>query len=295
MQTLKEIREMLAQRGLSPQKRFGQNFLIDHNLLAKVVELAGVTGAHTVLEVGPGTGTLTELLLDSGARVVACEIDRGLAQLLRDRLGGRENFTLIEGDVLAGKHRIAPEVLAAVGRQAMLVSNLPYNIATPLVLQCLLDSWQASFRAAADLCCFSRLTFTVQKEVAERLAAPVASPAYGPVSVIVALLGRIELGPVLPGTAFWPAPTVASQVARIDLDLARAAQVRDADLLGRLVALAFNQRRKQIGSMLKRKDVPFAGDLLAQAFAQAGVHLQDRPERISPEQFGRAANTLAGG
>src|SRR4249920_707298 len=111
MQSLTEIRALLESHGLSPRHALGQNFLIDHNLIKKLVDAAHVSPGDNVLEVGPGTGTLTEELLARGASVVAVEIDRDLAGLLRERLAVNERFTLIEGDALAGKHAVNPDVL----------------------------------------------------------------------------------------------------------------------------------------------------------------------------------------
>jgi 16S rRNA (adenine1518-N6/adenine1519-N6)-dimethyltransferase len=295
VQTLSEIRAMLAAAGLSPQKRFGQNFLIDQNLLAKVVELAGPLEGRRVLEVGPGTGTLSEELLAAGASVLACEIDRGLCELLAGRLGHNERFELHCGDVLASKHQLSPEVLGRLGPRAVLVSNLPYNIATPLVMQCLIDSWRvARGRDDGTLTRFDSLTFTVQKEVAERFAASPSSGAYGPVSVVAALLGRVQLGTVLGPGAFWPQPTVASQIVRIDFDETAATAVSDIDALVDLLALAFGQRRKQIGSIVRRKGARWSSEQLAGALAAAGVEPTRRAEQLQPQALLAVAEALAG-
>src|SRR5688500_4187948 len=156
-QSKHQIEALLAEAGSGPRHRFGQNFMIDQNLV-RLVAGAGALGPEDVaIEVGPGTGTLTEELLARAGRVVAVEIDRDLAALLRSRFGGRPNFTLIEGDALAGKHELNPELAAAVreaaegGRPAKLVANLPYNIASPLVIESLIAG-------------VSLLAFTVQKE-----------------------------------------------------------------------------------------------------------------------------------
>jgi SAM-dependent methyltransferase len=160
-QTLAEIKDLLASRGLSPLKRFGQNFLIDQNLVRKLVDEAGVTPGELVLEVGPGTGTLTEELLGRGCEVIACELDRGLAALLRDRLGARERFALVEGDCLGGKRHVSPAVVGAIGgRPFVLVANLPYGAATPLMLALLTE--HPGCRG---------MFVTIQREVGERLGA----------------------------------------------------------------------------------------------------------------------------
>jgi len=327
---------MLAGAGLAPHRQLGQCFLIDQNLLRKIIELAEMDAGQTVLEVGPGTGTLTGELLRRAGRVVAVEIDHGLADLLRGRLGDRPNFTLLETDVLAGKHAISPAVLtelSATGQvgpagepsadatpRVCLVSNLPYNVATPLLMECLLSSWRAQRRtnamgpqaAAAQTSqpagaseasprgqgeypdvLFERLTFTVQREVADRLCAPPGGKDYGPVSVLAALLGRLVAGAALPPTAFWPVPKVASRMARIDLDPAAADRLADADTLVALLGAAFGQRRKQIGSLLRRKDLPWDAQAVAAALDQAGIDRSLRAEVVMPEQFLAAANLLA--
>ncbi len=322
MQTLSQIKELLTQAGLAPRKAFGQNFLVDQNLMARIVEIAGLTGGETVLEVGPGTGSLTEELLARAGKVVAAEIDRGLGEMLAARFADRPNFVLVRGDVLAGKHEISPEVLAAVRPAAHLVSNLPYNIATPLVAQCLLDSWhvltltrpswppspvkgEETPSPAADaassplkgegkeVCRFDRLTFTVQKEVADRLCAAADSEPYGQVSVIVALLGKVTLGPIVPAGAFWPKPNVASRIVRIDFDPVAAGRITNVDTLVSLVNLCFAQRRKQLGSTLKRKDSPFAPEALQAAMDHAGIDPTLRAETIEPAKFLEMANCLA--
>jgi 16S rRNA (adenine1518-N6/adenine1519-N6)-dimethyltransferase len=295
MQTLREIRRLLAEAGLSPRKQLGQSFLVDGNLLGKVVELAELTGRETVLEVGAGTGALTEELLGRAAEVVAVEVDRGLCDLLRRRLGERSNFRLIRGDVLAGKHALSPAVLDAVRPGTHLVSNLPYHVATPLLVECLVQSWRAARGEGRAACSFERLTFTVQKEVAARLTASPGSKAYGPVSVVVALLGRIRLGPAVPASAFWPRPNVAGRIVRIDFDGDRAGRLSDADTLAAVLRLAFGQRRKQIGSVSRRKSGALTGEALAAGLASAGIDPTGRPEATPPGQFLALANALAPG
>src|SRR5689334_22419910 len=136
-QTKHEIQALLSSAGTGPRHRFGQNFMIDQNLVRLVAEAGELTADDAVIEVGPGTGTLTEELLARAGRVIAVEIDRDLARVLRDRFADRRNLTLIEGDALAGKHELNPDLLAAIGpalaedRPVKLVANLPYNIASP--------------------------------------------------------------------------------------------------------------------------------------------------------------------
>ncbi|MCJ7543697.1 MAG: 16S rRNA (adenine(1518)-N(6)/adenine(1519)-N(6))-dimethyltransferase RsmA [Phycisphaerae bacterium] len=291
MQTLTEIRQLLQSADLAPRRRWGQCFLIDGNLMAKLLELAEVPAGQAVLEVGAGTGSLSEELLARGANVLAVEVDPGLCRLLRQRLGGREGFTLIEADALAGRAGLSAAVREALPPVAHLVANLPYSIATPLVAECLVSSWRA--RAGQEgHCRFERMTVTVQREVADRLGASPSSRDYGPVSVLVALLGRLRLGSVVPASAFWPSPKVTSRMVRIDFDPAAAAALRSIETLRALLRVAFGQRRKQIGSILRRRPGGFDADALAAAVAQAGIDPSLRGEAITPAQYLAAANAM---
>jgi len=298
MQTLRELRRQLVAAGIRPRRRLGQNFLIDANLLAALLALAEPSPDACVLEVGAATGSLTEELLEHCRRVVAVEADRRLAELLRKRLGERGNLTVIVGDALAGKHALAPAVLDALDERAQLVANLPYSIATPLVALCLSASWHAERAAdgqagAAGPPRFDRLTFTVQQEVADRLLAGPGSGAYGPISVLVALLARGRAGPAVPATAFWPRPKVASRMVRLDYDPAAAARLADLDALQHVLRVAFAQRRKQLGSLRKRRDAPAAPGALDAAFAAAGIAPAGRPADVGPEQYRALADALA--
>jgi 16S rRNA (adenine1518-N6/adenine1519-N6)-dimethyltransferase len=185
-----------------------------------------------------------------------------------------------------------------MGGTGQLVSNLPYSIATPLVAQCLLHSWRAVCGPAPRATekqsgRFDSLTFTVQREVADRMAAPSGQEAYGPISVLVALLGRVTAGPNVPAESFWPRPKVASRILRIDFDPAAAGAVANADGLAGLLHLAFNQRRKQIGSMVRREGLPYGAEDVRAALEAAGIDPTVRCERVTPGQYLAMANTLA--
>ncbi len=293
MQTLSEIRDILSADGLKPRKRLGQNFLVDANLMGKLLELADVQETETVLEIGPATGSLTEELLTRAAGVVAVEADRALTGILRQRLGHKENLLILGHDVLAGKHKIAPEVLDALSESenVHLVSNLPYNIAVPLIMNCLVLSWKAVCGATAPIC-FTRLTFTVQREVAQRLLAGPGSKAYGPVSILVALLTRATAGRVIPPEAFWPKPKIHSQMLRLDFDAKAAKKLVDIEVLSSVLSATFGHRRKKITSAAKRTDLPFSPQDFLWSLAKTGIDPSVRPEQVSPQEFLIIANTL---
>ncbi|MCB9845339.1 MAG: ribosomal RNA small subunit methyltransferase A [Phycisphaeraceae bacterium] len=262
MQTLGEIRELLAAHGLAPRHALGQNFLIDHNLIRRLVDRAGVGAGDVVLEVGPGTGTLTEELLARGCEVVACELDRGLAALLRGRLGVDARFTLVEGDCLAGKRSLNRDLVDALdGRRFALVANLPYGAASPLISTLLLEH-----RGCAGM------WVTIQREVAEKLAAAPGSKAYGPLSVLVWATCEVSSVATLPPECFWPRPDVTSAM----VELRRLERARCEAVAGLLefCRVVFGQRRKQLGSLLGR-DGPWI----------EGVSATSRAEGLTPEQI----------
>lgn len=284
-QTLREIRAILTQAGLTPQHRFGQNFLIDLNLMRKAVEVAAVGPGDWVLEVGPGTGSLTEMLLDTGAHVTAVEIDRGFQELLASRLGERANFTLIRGDVLAGKHALNPQLcdaLAASRPPRKLVANLPYQVATPLLLNLLLQPHR-----------FERFVVTIQLEVGQRLAAAASTDAYGPISVIAQSLSTIRTLARLGPGAFWPPPKVDSIMLEIvPLEPAQV-EIENVPLFVDRVQHAFQRRRKVLRQMLA--DLPI--DLVRRVFEDSGVNWNSRPESLTPgdwRRFHHSLSSLAG-
>ena len=268
-QTKHEIQSLLASARTEPRHRFGQNFMIDQNLVRIVADAGQIDADDLVIEVGPGTGTLTEELLARAGRVVAVEIDRDLAKLLRERFAANPKFELIEGDALAGKHELNEMLMAKIGGASSavkLVANLPYNIASPLVIEMLL--------AGAGL-----LAFTVQKEVADRLRAGAGDQAYGPLSVMAAMLSRVELLRTLSPQAFWPAPKVESALVR----MTRQDRLGDdAAPFSAFVHNVFSFRRKTI-----RKALTQAGFNGEQLVAQLNLDPQARPETLSPEHWHR--------
>lgn len=251
MQTLAEIKALLESRGLRPKRSLGQNFLVDHNLIRKVVDAAGVQAGDLVLEVGPGTGTMTEELLARGASVIACELDDALSDLLRERMPtvpGGAGFTLIHGDCLAGKQLVAPAIVSALGGRAFkLVSNLPYGAATPLMLAMLLD-----FPAC------SALSVTIQREVADRLTAKPGSKDYAGLAVVAQASAQIERVASAPPECFWPRPEVTSSMVLLTRRTTPLAP--DLRALSGFCRVIFSHRRRQIGSVLtgvcREIDVP---------------------------------------
>lgn len=280
-QTVTQIRNLLAAAGARPKHAFGQNFLIDLNLMQRLVRTAEITPRSHILEIGPGTGSLTECLLHAGARVVAVEIDRSLAELLRTRLGGEAHFTLIEGDVLESKHRLNPVVVAALPDRFDLVANLPYDVATPLIIELLLLETKT----------VERLTFTIQREVADRLRATRGNDAYGPLAVVVDTLAEVRLIARLPPSVFWPAPKVESAMIQLVRRSPDRVEIKPEHRRGfaAFIQRAFQQRRKMLRRSARDWDVENPID----AIAAAGVSPDARPEEVAPADWRAIFRRLA--
>ncbi|MFM8633527.1 MAG: 16S rRNA (adenine(1518)-N(6)/adenine(1519)-N(6))-dimethyltransferase RsmA [Planctomycetia bacterium] len=285
-QTTAYLKHLFEQVGFTIDARRGQNFLVDLNLLDLLERSAGITPADVVLEVGAGTGALTERLARAAGRVVTVEVDPRLAQLARDRVIDFENVRLVEQDVLAGKHRFAPEVLAAIeeattalpGGRFLLVANLPYCVATPVISNLL-----ALPRP------FDTATVTVQREMAERMVAAAGSHSYNALSVWIGCQCRSEIIRILPPSVFWPRPKVDSAIVRIDLEPERRARIADLDRFHAFVRDIFCHRRKVLRGVLVRmaggKQRADAAARVDAVYATLGLEPSIRAEDIPPDRF----------
>ena len=267
--TRAETTALLAQAGLAPKRKFGQNFVVDENITSKIARLSGVQPGERVLEIGPGLGALTEALCASGARVTALEIDPGLVGVLRHR-AELADVRIVEGDALS-----VPLANVVPPEEApwMVVANLPYNVATPVVLRILEQApW------------VTKLLVMVQLEVGERMAARPGDDAYGAVSVRVDYHATAKVVGRVPPTVFVPRPNVDSALVALER---RATPAIDPSLVSeeeifRIVKLAFGQRRK----MLRRS---LAGVLSEEQIEAAGVAPTARPEEIDVAGFAQLA------
>jgi 16S rRNA (adenine1518-N6/adenine1519-N6)-dimethyltransferase len=269
--TRTELAALLEAHGLGPSRALGQNFVVDPNTVRRIARLAAVGPGDHVVEIGAGLGSLTLALAETGAAVTAVEIDRHLRPILEEVVAGL-GVRVVAGDAMALDWG---EVLAGHDRW-VLVANLPYNVATPLVLDLL-----------RDVPAIERMLVMVQLEAGERLVAGPGSSAYGIPSVKVALRATGRLAGRVGPDVFLPRPRVDSALVEI---VRRAEPATDADpaAVEALVERAFNQRRK----MLRRS---LAGIASPEAFEQAGIDPQDRPERLSVEDWGRLVHALEPG
>jgi 16S rRNA (adenine1518-N6/adenine1519-N6)-dimethyltransferase len=236
--TLTEIKTVLSVRGLRPLKRFGQNFLHDQNLAQMIVRatLEEMSGVTHIVEIGPGMGAITEYFLTAGLSVTAIEVDKGLAEFLRGRFANEPRFQLVEGDAL--KVELNGATLSRV-----LAGNLPYYISTPLIAR-----WMESPQPP------ERMVFTLQKEVAERLAANAGQEAYGSLSVLIQTEYRVEYLRALPPEVFYPRPDVDSAVVRLTRLPLAFPEPQTARDFRDFVRKGFSQRRKKLSNTLGIKD-----------------------------------------
>lgn len=268
--TRTQLAALLEAHDLGPSRALGQNFVVDPNTVRRIARLAGVGPDTPVVEIGAGLGSLTLALAETGAHVTAVEIDRHLRPILEEVVAGQD-VRVVAGDAMA----LDWDELLGGHPRWVLVANLPYNVATPLVLDLL-----------RDVPAIERMLVMVQLEAGERLVAEPGSAAYGIPSVKVALraTGRL-VGKVGPDV-FLPRPRVDSALVEI-VRRAEPATDADPDELTALVERAFNQRRK----MLRRS---LAGIVTPEQFDAAGIDPQDRPERLSVEDWGRLTRAVHG-
>jgi 16S rRNA (adenine1518-N6/adenine1519-N6)-dimethyltransferase len=270
LEDLPPLRDVVAAHDLAAKKSFGQHFLFDLNLTAKIARLAGPLEGHAVIEVGPGPGGLTRALLAAGAaRVIAIEMDaRFLPALEQIAAAADGRLTIVRADALTADE---PALLSqhAPGLPALVVSNLPYNVGTPLLVK-----WLSAPRW------WESLTLMFQEEVAQRIVAKPGDDAYGRLAVLAALRAKPQYGFGVPARAFTPPPKVDSAVVRLD---PHPAPFEYVEALERVTAAAFGQRRKMLRGSLKS-----LGDASA-LLAAAGIDPQARPETIAPEAFAKLA------
>ncbi|MFL5560426.1 MAG: 16S rRNA (adenine(1518)-N(6)/adenine(1519)-N(6))-dimethyltransferase RsmA [Gemmatimonadaceae bacterium] len=257
------------------RKRYGQHFLTDPRILARIAEALRLTGTETVVEIGPGRGALTEYLLRHARRVVAIEIDRDLVPKLREKFAGRP-LEVVEGDVLE-----TALGAAAGGEEFVLAGNVPYYITTPILFHALQRP-----RAA-------RAVYLVQREVAERVIAPAGSDDYGALSVNVQALASAEIVFRVPAGAFTPPPKVESAVLRVT-PLPEPVIAPDEEAHFRtLVQSAFGFRRKQMRRVV-RTIASATVERAEQLLAAAGIEPEARPETLTVAQFAALSRAIRG-
>ncbi|NBV23504.1 MAG: ribosomal RNA small subunit methyltransferase A [Proteobacteria bacterium] len=280
--TLTEMREILKARDLQLTKSLGQNFLHDGNQLRRIAAAAELTATDKVLEIGPGLGPLTELLLESGASVLAIEKDGRLSTFLRERHAGQPRLTLIHDDALAylqrGTSASPPPNEVNDWSGWKLVANLPYSVASPILVELALHPHGPE-----------RMVVTLQLEVAQRIAAECDAEDYGLLTLLIGLhYEHSGLFRIPPG-CFFPAPDVASGCITLKRRTRPLLDQNETDLFVRVVKRAFSQRRKMMLKLLKAE---WPEDRLHAAFQQLGISPQERAEKVSLEIFTKFCRLL---
>ena len=273
----KVTRHILSAFHLRASKRLGQNFLVDRSVVQGIVDAAELSPADIVLEIGPGIGTLTQGLAESGARVVAVELDKKLPAVLAETLKGYDNVTIVPGDIL--KLNIPETLGLRAGERCKVVANLPYYITTPIIMTLLEQRLP-----------IERLVTMVQKEVAVRMTARPGSKDYGALSIAVQYFTVPRMVMDVPPRAFMPAPEVTSAVIACHVQDVPTVHPQDEKRFFRLVRAAFGQRRKTLLNALTgaglTKEMSRAG-LLA-----AGIAENMRGEQLSLADFARLSDAV---
>ena len=263
------------------QKRFGQNFLIDENVLQNIIRSSEITKDDCVLEIGPGIGTMTQYLCEAAGAVAAVEIDKNLIPILHDTLSEYDNVEIINQDILKVDIAALAEEKNG-GKPIKVVANLPYYITTPIIM--------GLFESHVPI---ESITVMVQKEVADRMQCGPGTKDYGALSLAVQYYAKPEIVANVPPNCFMPRPNVGSAVIRLTRHEKPPVEVTDEKLMFRLIRASFNQRRKTLVNGLKNaSDLTYTKEQIEAAIEAIGQPLTIRGEALSLSQFAQLTNQL---
>ncbi len=281
--------QVIKKYGFSFQKKFGQNFLIDANILEKIIASAEITKEDCVIEIGPGIGTMTQYLAENAREVVAVEIDKNLIPILEETLKEYENVSILNEDILkVDLNRLVKE--KNDGRPIKVVANLPYYITTPIIM--------GLFESQVPL---SSITIMVQKEVADRMQVGPGTKDYGALSLAVQYYAKPEIMLNVPPACFMPRPNVGSAVIRLTRFEEPPAKTQDERKMFSIIRAAFNQRRKTLANALTNglaytneegKVIHVSRKEVCEALEKMGLSQTIRGEALSLEQFARLSDLL---
>ena len=281
--------QVIKKYGFSFQKKFGQNFLIDANILEKIIASAEITKEDCVIDIGPGIGTMTQYLAENAREVVAVEIDKNLIPILEETLKEYENVSILNEDILkVDLNRLVKE--KNDGRPIKVVANLPYYITTPIIM--------GLFESQVPL---SSITIMVQKEVADRMQVGPGTKDYGALSLAVQYYAKPEIMLNVPPACFMPRPNVGSAVIRLTRFEEPPAKTQDERKMFSIIRAAFNQRRKTLANALTNglaytneegKVIHVSRKEVCEALEKMGLSQTIRGEALSLEQFARLSDLL---
>ncbi len=297
MQDLIEAKNTLSflkEHGISAKKKYGQNFLIDKRVLDRIIEGAGISVEDTVLEIGPGIGTLTQALCLKAGKVIAVEIDKDMIPLLQENLSGLDNYEIINEDILkldlkemfGASSPLRDGTDLKNGESAAgglkVVANLPYYITTPIIIE-LLESGAG----------FDSITVMVQKEVAERMQAGPGGKDYGALTLLVRYYSEAEVIANVPPNSFIPRPGVDSAVIKLSLLKKPRVETEDPGRLFAIIRAAFSQRRKTLSNALKNDAaLKIPRERTEAALEKMGLKTDIRGERLSLEEFAELSRLI---
>lgn len=276
-------KEILKKYGFSFKKSLGQNFLIDTNILNRIVDFAELTDESGAIEIGPGIGALTEQLAKRSQKVTAFEIDQRLLPILADTLSPYQNVKIIHQDILkADVQQVISEEFVGI-RDLMVVANLPYYVTTPIILKLL-----------ADRLPIRGIVCMLQKEVADRIAAKPSTKEYGSLSIAIQYYTEAETVMIVPKTVFMPQPNVDSAVIRLTKREKPLVEVRDEEFLFQVTRASFAQRRKTILNNLSSQlpNGKEKKEQIIEALEKTSIDPTRRGETLTIEEFGRLSDAL---
>jgi len=287
MQTKHQIQRLLASSGVVPNKRLGQHYLIDLNLMRLLIDAADIGSDDLVLEVGCGTGSLTEAIAERAGYCIAVELDETVAAIAGRQLADAANVQVICSDILENKNAISKTVREAIENRrkrgsgkVLLVANLPYNVASSVMVNLTVGPTTVD-----------GMYVTVQKEVADRMTASAGESEYGTLSILLSAMGEVRMIRSLRPTVFWPQPQVASAIVRFVRSEQKAARIVDMDIFVSVVRLFMEHRRKMLKACTKfaqgeLKEIKNWQEILD----GASVQPQDRAGQVGPNQYVMLAN-----
>ena len=283
--TLEKTKNIMRINNIKANKRYGQNFLIDDNILENIVKSAEITNNDLVIEIGPGLGNLTEYLLEKAAYVILVEIDNNMINILNDRFKNNNNYILLNNDILkVNVDEIIENIENKLNRKfekIKVVANLPYYITTPIIFKLLQNENR-----------INEITVMVQKEVAERIVAKNKTKDYGILTLMVNYLGTSDIKLIVPNNSFIPAPNVTSAVIKITKN--KRFTVKDEELLFKLIHSSFAQRRKKIiNSLESTKFLNMSKPELEKLFNECNISLNARAEELELQDYIKIVDIIA--
>ncbi len=283
MNIYEETKFIIKKYGINANKSLGQNFLIDDEVVSKIIESANITNEDLVIEIGPGLGTLTNELLKKSKKVIVVELDERMIKILKDRFSLYENIEIINQDILkVNLNEIIEKEKKETGiKNAKIVANLPYYITTPIIMKLLEEK--------SDI---ETITVMIQKEVADRLCETPGGKQSGAITYTIYYYAEAEKVQKVPNTSFIPAPEVDSEVIKLKIRKEPPIQVKDEERLFKIIKYAFMQRRKTLINALSQCDIFKSKEEIKNILDSLGISEKIRGEALTIQEFANISNHI---